>query len=54
MNSWEDFYRVLALEARERAAQATSPSERAAFEQAAAEWAELANWVEQQHQNAAA
>lgn len=51
---WEDFYRLLALEAQERAAQATSPSNRAALEKTAAEWAELAHWVEQQHQNAAA
>ena len=54
MNEWENFYRRLALEARERAAQATSPSTRAALEKVASEWSELADWVEQQHTRAAA
>jgi hypothetical protein len=48
MNSWENFYQRLARETRERAAQATSPSARAAFEQAAVEWSELAKWAERQ------
>jgi hypothetical protein len=50
MYFWENFYRRLALEARERAAQAPSPSARAALEEAAAEWSELAEWVERQHE----
>jgi hypothetical protein len=54
MDSWENFYRQLAHEARERAAQATSPSSRAALEDAAAEWSELADWIERQHKKAAA
>jgi hypothetical protein len=54
MDRWENFYRRLALEARERAAQATTPSVRAALEEAAAEWSELADWVERQHEKAAA
>jgi hypothetical protein len=54
MEPWENFYRQLALEARERAAQATSPSSRAALEKAAAEWSELADWVERRHEKAAA
>jgi hypothetical protein len=54
MESRENFYRRLALEARERAAQATSPSARAVFEKAAAEWSELADWVERQDKKAAA
>jgi hypothetical protein len=54
MYFWENFYRRLALEARERAAQAPSPSARAALEEAAAEWSELAEWVERQHEKAAA
>jgi hypothetical protein len=52
MDSWESFYRRLALEARERAAQATSPSARAALEKAAAEWSELADWVERHDKKA--
>jgi hypothetical protein len=52
MTSWENFYRRLALEARERALQATSASTRAAFERVAAEWSELADWVERQHKAA--
>jgi hypothetical protein len=54
MDSWENFYRRLALEARKRAAQATSPSSSAALEKAAAEWLVLADWVERQHKKAAA
>jgi hypothetical protein len=54
MDSWKNFYRRLALEARERAAQATSPSTRAGLEQVAAEWSELADWVERQQKKAAA
>jgi hypothetical protein len=52
MTSWENFYRRLALEARERALQARSASTRAAFERVAAEWSELADWVERQHKTA--
>jgi hypothetical protein len=54
MYSWENFYRRLAREARERAAQATNPSARAALEEAATEWSELAEWVERQQEQAAA
>jgi hypothetical protein len=54
MNSWEDFYRRLALEAEERVAQATEPSTKAALEEVAAEWSELADWVERQQKKAAA
>src|SRR5262245_1671620 len=54
MNSWVNFYQRLAREARERAAQATSPSVRAAFEQAAVEWLELAEWAERQDKKPAA
>src|SRR5262245_35106750 len=54
MNSWVNFYQRLAREARERAAQATSPSVRAAFEQAAVEWLELAEWAERQDRKPAA
>ena len=54
MDSWENFYRRLALEAQERAAQATNPFTQAALEEAAAEWSELADWVEQQQKKAAA
>jgi hypothetical protein len=54
MSEWENFYRRLAREARERAAQATNPSTRAALEKVASEWSELADWVERQHKRAAA
>ena len=54
MDSWENFYRRLALEARERAAQATNPTAKAALEEVAAEWSELADWVERQQKKAAA
>jgi hypothetical protein len=54
MDSWENFYRGLAVEARERAASATTPSERSALEKVAAEWSELADWVERQHERTAA
>jgi hypothetical protein len=53
MESWVDFYRRLAFEAQERAAVAP-PSDRAALQRTAAEWAELADWVERQHQREAA
>jgi hypothetical protein len=54
MDSWENFYRRLALEARERAAEATNPPTKTALEEAAADWSELADWVERQQKKAAA
>jgi hypothetical protein len=54
MDWWERFYRRLAVEARERAAQATNPSTKAALDEAAAEWSELADWVGRQQKKAAA
>jgi hypothetical protein len=54
MDWWERFYRGLAVEARARAAQATNPSTKAALDEAAAEWSELADWVGRQQQKAAA
>jgi hypothetical protein len=54
MDSWESFYRRLALEAQERAAQATNPTTQAALEEVAADWWDLADWVERQHKKAAA
>jgi hypothetical protein len=54
MDWWERFYRRLAVEARKRAAQATNPSTKAALDEAAAEWSELADWVGRQQEKAAA
>ena len=54
MDWCERFYRRLAVETRERAAQATNPSTKAALDEAAAEWSELADWVGQQQKKAAA
>ena len=47
MSSWATFYRELANEAKLRATQATSLSEKDKFEGAAMEWSALAKWVEQ-------
>jgi hypothetical protein len=54
MDSGENLYRWLALKARERAAQATSPSAKDALDKAAEEWSELGDLVERQHKKAAA
>ena len=47
MSSWANFYRELANEAKLRAAQAASLSEKDKFEEVAMEWSALAKWVEQ-------
>jgi hypothetical protein len=47
MSSSANFYRELANEARLRAAQVASLSEKDKFEEAAMEWSALAKWVEQ-------
>jgi hypothetical protein len=46
MCSWENVYRGLANEAKERAAHATNPSIRDNFEGVAKEWSTLAVWAE--------
>jgi hypothetical protein len=53
MSPWQDFYRRLALEARERAALAVdASSSRIAFERVADDWAALAEWVKRRHSRA--
>ena len=47
MSSWANFYRELANEAKLRATQAASLSEKDKFEEVAMEWSALAKWVEQ-------
>jgi hypothetical protein len=47
MSSWANFYRGLANEARLRAAQTASLSEKDKFEKVAMEWSALAGWAEQ-------
>jgi hypothetical protein len=49
MTSWASFYRELANEANERAAQATAPSAKDKFEEVAREWSELADWAERRN-----
>jgi hypothetical protein len=46
MSSWANFYRGLANEATERAAQAVNLSVKDQFEQVAKEWFALAEWAE--------
>jgi hypothetical protein len=46
MCSWENVYRGLANEAKERAARASNPSARDNFEAVAKEWSTLAVWAE--------
>jgi hypothetical protein len=53
MSPWQDFYRRLALEARERAALAVDASSRMAFERVADDWAALAEWVKRRQDSAA-
>jgi hypothetical protein len=47
MSWWANFYRGLANEAKLRAAQAASLSEKDKFEAVAMEWSALAKWAEQ-------
>jgi hypothetical protein len=49
MSSWASFYRGLANEARERAAQAANLSVKDNLEEVAREWSELADWAERKH-----
>jgi hypothetical protein len=49
MSSWASFYRELANEANGRAVEATTPSVKDKFEEAAREWSELANWAERRN-----
>jgi hypothetical protein len=46
MSPWASFYRELANEANERAAEATKPSVKDKFEEVAREWSELADGAE--------
>jgi hypothetical protein len=46
MCSWENVYRGLANEAKERAAHATNPSIKDNFEEVAKEWSALAVWAD--------
>jgi hypothetical protein len=52
MSSWASFYRELANEANERAAEATTPSVKEKFEEVAKEWSELADWAERRNRAA--